>query len=310
MSGLFYVKFMSKKIQYTLIIHIVVIIWGYTGIMGKAITLPATEMVWWRMGIAVISLGLLFPFIQRKYASISGDLWLKTLFVGVLVGLHWITFFHSIKMSSISLGIICLATTTLHVSWLEPLIKKTKFNVLDLILSIVVFGGMFLISTQQSANIQAIIVGLLSAFLAALFSVSNAVLVEKMPSPQLTLIELSSGFVVLTLFLLFQGDLNIGLFQKIDADLFWKLLFLGVVCTSIAFILAVNATKHLGAFTVSLTINLEPVYTIILALLIYPGSEKMDPLFYVGSAIIVSAVVTNGIIKNRQRRKANRLDLA
>lgn len=301
---------MSKKIQYTLIIHIVVIIWGYTGIMGKAITLPATEMVWWRMGIAVISLALLFPLIQKKYTSISSDLWLKTMFVGVLVGLHWITFFHSIKMSSISLGIICLATTTLHVSWLEPLIKKTKFNVLDLILSIVVFGGMFLISTQQSANIQAILVGLLSAFLAALFSVSNAVLVEKMPSPQLTLIELSSGFAVLTLFLLFQGDLNIGLFQKIDTDLFWKLLFLGVVCTSIAFILAVNATKHLGAFTVSLTINLEPVYTIILALLIYPGSEKMDPLFYVGSAIIVAAVVTNGIIKNRQRRKTNRLDLA
>jgi drug/metabolite transporter (DMT)-like permease len=301
---------MSKKIQYTLIIHIVVIIWGYTGIMGKAITLPATEMVWWRMGIAVISLALLFPLIQKKYTSISSDLWLKTMFVGVLVGLHWITFFHSIKTSSISLGIICLATTTLHVSWLEPLIKKTKFNVLDLILSIVVFGGMFLISTQQSANIQAILVGLLSAFLAALFSVSNAVLVEKMPSPQLTLIELSSGFAVLTLFLLFQGDLNIGLFQKIDTDLFWKLLFLGVVCTSIAFILAVNATKHLGAFTVSLTINLEPVYTIILALLIYPGSEKMDPLFYVGSAIIVAAVVTNGIIKNRQRRKTNRLDLA
>lgn len=301
---------MSKKIQYTLIIHIVVIIWGYTGIMGKAITLSATEMVWWRLGIAVISLGMLFPLIQKKLTKISPDLWMKTLFVGILVGLHWITFFHSIKLSSISLGIICLATTTLHVSWLEPLIKKTKFNVLDLILSIVVFGGMFLISTQQSANIQAILIGLLSAFLAALFSVSNAVLVEKMPAPQLTLLELSSGFVTLTLFLLFQGELNTGLFEKIDANLFWKLLFLGVVCTSIAFILAVNATKYLGAFTVSLTINLEPVYTIILALIIYPGSEKMDPLFYVGSAIIVSAVVTNGIIKNRQRRKASRLDLA
>lgn len=300
---------MSKKIQYTLIIHIVVIIWGYTGIMGKAITLPATEMVWWRMGIAVVSLGLLFPLIQRKFDHISTDLWVKTAFVGVLVGLHWITFFQSIKLSSISLGIICLATTTLHVSWLEPLIKKTKFNMLDLILSIVVFGGMFLISTQQSANIQAILIGLLSAFLAALFSVSNAVLVEKMPAPQLTLIELSSGFVVLSLFLVFQGDMNSTLFEKIDTDLFWKLLFLGVICTSIAFILAVNATKYLGAFTVSLTINLEPVYTIILALIIYPGSEKMDPLFYTGSAIIVSAVVINGIIKNKQRRKERALSV-
>jgi len=232
----------------------------------------------------------------------SRELWLKTIAVGVLVALHWITFFHSIKLSSISLGIICLATTTLHVSWLEPLIKKTKFNVSDILLSIVVFGGMILISTQQSANIAAILIGLTSAFLAALFSVSNAVLIEKMPAPQLTIIELGSGFVVLTLFLAFNSSFDVAMF-KIDSDLFWKLIFLGVVCTSIAFILAVNATKYLGAFTVSLTINLEPVYTIILALILYPKSEKMDLLFYVGSAIIVLAVLANGILKHKARKK-------
>jgi drug/metabolite transporter (DMT)-like permease len=294
---------MSKKVQYTIIIHLVVIIWGYTGIMGKAIDLPATEMVWWRMGIAVLSLGILFPFIQKKLTPISPKLWLITLGVGVLVGMHWITFFHSIKLSSISLGIICLATTTLHVSWLEPLIKKTKFNYMDLLLSIAVLGGMLLITTQETANLQAIAIGLLSAFLAALFSVCNAVLVEKMPSPQLTLIELSSGFVVLTVFMLLGSGFYTGMFDM-SADLFWKLVFLGVICTSVAFILAVNATKHLGAFTVSLTINLEPVYTIILALIIYTESERMDPLFYVGAAIIVVAVITNGILKHQQRKKA------
>lgn len=293
---------MSKKVQYTIIIHLVVIIWGYTGIMGKAIDLPATEMVWWRMGIAVLSLGILFPLIQRKLIKISVKLWLITLGVGVLVGLHWVTFFHSIKLSSISLGIICLATTTLHVSWLEPLIKKTKFNYTDLLLSVAVLGGMLLITTQETANIKAIIVGLTSAFLAALFSVSNAVLVEKMPSAQLTLIELSSGFVVLTLFMLLGSGFYTGMFSM-STDLFWKLIFLGVICTSVAFILAVNATKHLGAFTVSLTINLEPVYTIILALIIYTESERMDPLFYVGAAIIVVAVIVNGILKHQQRKK-------
>jgi len=293
---------MSKRLQYNIIIHLVVIIWGYTGIMGKAIDLPASEMVWWRLGIAVISLGIMFPFIQKTMTHMSRELWLKTIAVGVLVALHWITFFHSIKLSSISLGIICLATTTLHVSWLEPLIKKTKFNVSDILLSIVVFGGMILISTQQSANIAAILIGLTSAFLAALFSVSNAVLIEKMPAPQLTIIELGSGFVVLTLFLAFNSSFDVAMF-KIDSDLFWKLIFLGVVCTSIAFILAVNATKYLGAFTVSLTINLEPVYTIILALILYPKSEKMDLLFYVGSAIIVLAVLANGILKHKARKK-------
>lgn len=293
---------MSKKLQYTIIIHLVVIIWGYTGIMGKAITLPAYEMVWWRLGIAVISLFLLIRFIQKKFVPLNTRNWLLTLGVGVLVGLHWITFFQSIKLSSISLGIICLATTTLHVSWLEPLIKKTKFNFSDLFLSIVVFGGMLLISAQEIAQIEAIGIGLFSAFLAAFFSVCNAVLVEKMPAPQLTLIELSSGFLMLTVFMLFGAKFNSDMFF-LSADLFWKLLFLGVVCTSLAFILAVNATKYLGAFTVSLTINLEPVYTIILALILYPSSERMDSMFYVGATIIIAAVVTNGIIKNRVAQK-------
>jgi drug/metabolite transporter (DMT)-like permease len=249
---------MNKKVQYTIIIHLVVIIWGYTGIMGKAIDLPAIEMVWWRLGIAVLSLGILFPFIQKKLVRLNPKIWLMTVGVGLLVGLHWITFFHSIKLSSISLGIICLATTTLHVSWLEPLIKKTKFNYMDLFLSIAVLGGMLLITSQETANLKAIAIGLLSAFLAALFSVSNAVLVEKMPAPQLTLIELSSGFVVLSVFMLVGSSFNSAMFS-IDQSLLMKLIFLGVVCTSIAFILAVNATKYLGAFTVSLTINLEPI---------------------------------------------------
>jgi drug/metabolite transporter (DMT)-like permease len=206
-------------------------------------------------------------------------------------------------MATISLGIICLATTTLHVSWLEPLIKKTKFNWYDVLLSVAVLLGMLLISSREGAHLDAIIIGLLSAFLAALFSVCNAVLVEKMPAPQITLIELGSGFLVITFFILFGGGFRKEMFQM-DAELLGKLLFLGVVCTSVAFILAVNATKHLGAFTVSLTINLEPVYTIILALLIYPSTETMDPMFYLGSGIIVIAVLTNGILKSRQRRKA------
>lgn len=298
---------MSKKLSYTIIIHLVVIIWGYTGIMGKAITLSSTEMVWWRLGIAVVSLGLLFPLIQKKISGMNFRLGLATVGVGVVVALHWITFFHSIKLSSISLGIVCLATTTLHVSWLEPLIKKTKFNVSDVLLSLAVLGGMLLISSQESAHGKAIIIGLLSAFLAAFFSVCNAVLVEKMPAPQLTLIELTSGFVVLTLFMLFSSGFHENMFA-LNAHMIWKLLFLGVVCTSLAFILAVNATKHLGAFTVSLTINLEPVYTIILALIFYPQSEKMDPLFYVGATIIVAAVLTNGILKNRKTKKARALE--
>jgi drug/metabolite transporter (DMT)-like permease len=292
---------MNTKLVYTIIIHVVVLIWGYTGIMGKAIDLGATVMVWWRLLFGVAALLLLFPFLQKKRAAVSRKTALKILFVGGVVGLHWLTFFESIKMSSVSLGIICLATTTIHVSWLEPLMKGTKFKKTDLVLSLVVLFGMLLIGSREGAHLPAILVGLLSAFLAALFSVSNAVLVEKTPAVQLTVMELASGFVLISLVLLFQGKIDAQLFVM-DTKLLWQLLFLGVVCTAIAFVLAVNATKHLGAFTVSLTINLEPVYTILLALLYFPESEKMEPRFYIGAAIILAAVIGNSFIKRQQRR--------
>lgn len=277
------------------------LIWGYTGIMGKVITLGSIEMVWWRLMLGVSALFLLFPFLQKKFVSVSRRSWLKIVLVGGVVGLHWITFFESIKMSSVSLGIICLATTTLHVSWLEPLMKGTKFQKNDLVLSVVVLFGMLLVGSREGANISAILVGLLSALFAAFFSVSNAVLVEKTPAVQLTLMELASGFILVSLFMFFQGKIDAELF-KIDAELFWQLMFLGVICTAIAFVLAVNATKYLGAFTVSLTINLEPIYTILLALYYFPESEKMSLPFYLGASIIFAAVVGNSIIKQRIKR--------
>ena len=294
--------FMNQKLLYTIIIHVVVVVWGYTGIMGKTITLEATEMVWWRMLLGALSIGLLFPLIQKNRNLPDKKTLLKIIGVGGIVGLHWITFFESIKMSSVSLGIICLATTTIHVSWLEPIMKKTRFRKTDLLLSIIVLCGMLLVGSQEGANLAAIFVGLLSAFFAAFFSVSNAVLVEKTPATQLTLLELSSGFVLISLFLLSQGKITSSTFE-LSSTLFWQLLFLGVICTGVAFVLAVNATKVLGAFTVSLTINLEPVYTMILAVLYFPHTEKMTPQFYMGAAIILFAVIGNSIWKNIQKRK-------
>lgn len=292
---------MNTKLVYTIIIHLVVVVWGYTGIMGKAIELGSLEIVWWRLLLGVGALFVLFPFLQKKYAHTSRRTYLKIVFVGGIVGLHWITFFESIKMSSVSLGIICLATTTLHVSWLEPLMKGTKFQKNDLVLSVVVLLGMLLVGSKEGANISAISVGLLSALFAAFFSVSNAVLVEKTPAVQLTLMELASGLILVSLFMFFQGKIDAKLF-RINTELLWQLLFLGVICTAIAFVLAVNATKHLGAFTVSLTINLEPIYTILLALYYFPESEKMSLPFYLGASIILAAVIGNSIIKQRAKR--------
>src|SRR5690606_21360603 len=133
--------------------------------------------------------------------------------VGAIVGLHWFTFFQSIKLSSVSLGIICLSTTTLHVSWLEPLMRKRKVSLVEVLLGVVIVFGISFILYVEFERLNAILIGLSSAFFAAFFSVSNSVLVDKVPSSQLSFIELISGFVVLSVILLFQGEMNSELFN-------------------------------------------------------------------------------------------------
>jgi drug/metabolite transporter (DMT)-like permease len=295
---------MSKQKQYLILIHLVIIVWGYTGIMGKTITLGASELVWWRLIIAFVSLGLFIKLFKRPVKPISKkDFW-KVAAVGGVVALHWFTFFQSIKLSSVSLGIICLSTTTLHVSWLEPLMRKRKVSFMEVILGVVIVLGISFILNVEFEHLGAILVGLSSAFFAALFSVSNSVLVDKIPSTQLTFIELISGFVVMTGILFVEGGLNAELVMVSGSNIA-NLLFLGVVCTSLAFIIAVDATKHLGAFTVSLSINLEPIYTMIMAVLLFPQEETMQSSFYLGSAVILGAVFFNGFwqyYSNRARK--------
>jgi drug/metabolite transporter (DMT)-like permease len=295
---------MSKQKQYLILIHLVIIVWGYTGIMGKTITLGASELVWWRLIIAFVSLGLFIKLFKRPIQPISKkDFW-KVAAVGGVVALHWFTFFQSIKLSSVSLGIICLSTTTLHVSWLEPLMRKRKVSFMEVMLGVVIVLGISFILNVEFEHAGAILVGLSSAFFAALFSVSNSVLVDKIPSTQLTFIELISGFVVMTGILFVEGGLNAELVMVSGSNIA-NLLFLGVVCTSLAFIIAVDATKHLGAFTVSLSINLEPIYTMIMAVLLFPQEETMQPSFYLGSAVILGAVFFNGFwqyYSNRARK--------
>lgn len=298
---------MTKRQQYLILIHLVVIVWGYTGIMGRAITLSSTELVWYRLLIAFVSLGLFIWLLKRPVVKIEKKVFWKIVAVGAVVGLHWYAFFQSIKMSSVSIGIICLSTTTLHVSWLEPLMRKRRVSWVEVLLGVVIVFGISFILTVEFEHINAILVGLLAAFLAALFSVSNSVLVDKVPSSQLSFIELISGFVVMTGILLFQGELNRDLFN-VSSENIGNLLFLGIICTSLAFIIAVDATKYLGAFTVSLSINLEPIYTMIMAVLLFPNEEVMDASFYLGSSIILAAVFFNGLwqyrtgIKERKKR--------
>lgn len=277
--------------------------WGFTGILGKLIHLPTLQLVWYRILIAglamVIGLKLLgFPMrIPNKKRR------LQVLGVGILVATHWLTFYESIQLSTASLGILCLSTATLHVTWLEPIIFKKQFSWMEFSFGLLVIGGIYFVSSDfDPKQYFALGLGLFSALCAAMFSVFNAKIAEDTPAPAITFHEMIMGFVVITIALAFRGELTAKDLSMTWSD-FWWLLFLGIVCTSFAFIATIEVMKRLGAFTVSLSINLEPVYTILLAIPILHEDEILNGNFYAGSAMIILVVVANGVYKGIVSKK-------
>ena len=276
--------------------------WGFTGILGKLIHLDAFVIVWHRVLIAFVALGIGLVYLKKSFKINSKtNLW-KVFGVGIIVALHWMTFYKSIQLSTASLGILCLSTTTIHVTWLEPLIMKRKFSWIEFGLGLLVIYGIYFVSSDFKADdFEALAYGLTSALCAALFSVFNARLAQDIPSSTITFYELLIGFIFMSVVLLFTGDLNENLFTMTMSDFLW-LLFLGILCTSFAFLATIEVVKRLGAFTVSLSINLEPVYTILLAIVILNENELLGFQFYMGSAIIVIVVIANALIKYQLSR--------
>jgi drug/metabolite transporter (DMT)-like permease len=293
---------MFKTYKYYILLHLIIFMWGFTGILGKLIALDAFIIVWHRVLIAFIALGLFLLFTKKSILISNWQSGLKLIGVGIIVTLHWITFYKSIQLSTASLGILCLSTTTLHVTWLEPFVMKRPFQVSEFLLGfIVIFGIYFVSSDFQPHEYAALGYGLISALCAALFSVFNAKLAQEIPTPTITLYEMGTGFIFLSIILLFQGRLTSDLFIMTTSDFLW-LLFLGILCTSFAFLITIEIVKVLGAFTVSLSINLEPIYTILLAIFILQEHTLLNNRFYIGATLIILVVIANGWMKNYQRR--------
>lgn len=278
--------------------------WGFTGILGKLIELDALLIVWHRLWIAALALAV-YMFWRKKMILPKGKTLIYAILVGLVVALHWITFYTSIQLSTASLGILCLSTTTLHVTWLEPLIMGKKFSWIEFGMGLLVIWGIYFVAHDfKGEELKALGIGLLSALCAGIFSVSNGKLAQQTETPGLSLTELSTGFIALSLFFLSQGKWNLQLFAMTTSDFYW-LLFLGVLCTSFAFLATIDIVKRLGAFSVSLSINLEPIYTILLAIVLLKEHKLLQSSFYWGAAMILTVVLANGIWKHKQRKIAN-----
>jgi drug/metabolite transporter (DMT)-like permease len=285
-------------------LHLAVFLFGFTAILGKLITLDQTALVWNRLWIAV--LGLIFiPGVIQGLKKIKPINRWRFSGIGVLVALHWLTFYGSIKLGdSASVTLACLATSTLFTSILEPIITKSKFEWLELFLGILVIIGIYFLSGVGEAYYWAIVVGLASAFLASLFSVLNKKYITGQNSVSVSVIELAAGFLFISLcYPLLQLYIPQSQWLPTGADWVW-LIILGLLCTSLAFVLSIEALKELSAFISNLSINLEPVYGILLAIWLLNEDADLNMDFYVGTGIILAAVILHPVLIKLQKVRA------
>ncbi len=280
------------------------LIWGFTAILGALISIDAIALVWHRMWMAALFIFLFLLVTKRTDFNIDKQAW-RIILAGVLIAAHWITFFHSIKISNVSVTLACVSTGAFFGSIIEPIVYKRKIDFTEILLGLLVVGGLYLIFRFEGDYTSGIIVALISAFLAACFSVLNSKLVKGNTPFRITFLEMVGGWLAITVFSaygLVTGSMQLQQFTLGGMDWLY-LIILGSVCTAYAFIESVAVMKHLSSYTVLLTTNLEPVYGILLALLIFGESEKMNPYFYAGAAIILSTVLLDAFIKKKKRKK-------
>ena len=288
----------TKKTYYYLILHLTIIIWGFTGVLGKLITMPSSSIVIDRMLIAFLTLAIIIVFKKKKEKVTWRYKW-QMLVVGVIIAAHWATFFEALKVSNISVTLCCLASCSFFIALIQPLFFKTKLKYYELILGLFVIFGIYIIFAFENQYSLGIILSLSSALFASIFSVWNAVLIKQNSSLTITLYEMLGGTIAMLIYCIVSGSFEIQ--NIIPQGIDWLyILILGIICTAIAFLLGTEVLKELSPFTVSISINLEPIYAIILALWFFGDSEIMSIEFYFGAAIILATIVGNAYLKDNE----------
>ncbi|ADY52399.1 protein of unknown function DUF6 transmembrane [Pseudopedobacter saltans DSM 12145] len=291
---------MKLKISNDLILHFTVMIWGFTAILGALISIGETHLVWYRVLLAALSLYIYFK-IKKVNFKVSRQSFLKIFATGGIVGLHWILFFGSIKASTVSVGIVCLSSLTLFTAILEPLFKAKSISFMEILVGILIIFGIYTIFKFETQYKTGIIMGISSAFCASIFSIINSKLIKNNSAPVITFYEMLGAFFWISVYLIITRGFNNEIIPN-TKDIIY-LLILSTICTSFAYVLGVHVMKELSAFKVALVTNLEPIYSIILALIIFGQSEAMTSGFYIGAIIILTSVFMYPIIKTRYTKR-------
>ncbi len=271
-------------------LNVAVFLWGFTGVLGRAISLDSIMLVWWRLLITMLSLWALY-LVQGKARRIPTRSVLGISLIGTVQALHWVCFYASIKLANVTIALTCLSTTALIAAVIEPLVIRKKFDFFEIVLGLFAIAGILIIYNTHLNFSAGIIIGLVSAILTVLVSVSNKKIIDKYHPEHITLYQLTGGFLGMTVLLpLFQVLFRNSWSVPTPFDWLW-LIVLSWVCTILTFFLYIRSLKNISAFTMNLTLTLEPIYGIILAFIIYHENRFLSQWFYLGFALIVLAVL-------------------
>ena len=283
-------------------LHIAVLLAGFTGVLGRLITLNEGLLVWYRLMFTAATLWIIALF-QKKARDVSFKNLVKIFGVGAIAALHWVTFYGSIKYANVSIALVCFSSIGFFTALLEPFLFRTRLNKRELLLGLLAVAGISFIFHFDPTYKTGIIVGLISALLGSLFPILNKKLLEKIDPYTITLYELSGGFLFLSLLLpLYLQLFPAGHFIPTVKDTLW-LLILSWFCTVLAFSFSMQALKKISAFTVNLSYNLEPLYGIILAFIIYREDKSLNTGFYLGFFMIIISVVLQSWLVYSSMRK-------
>ncbi len=282
-------------------LHFIVILFGFTGILGKLISIPAVEMVFYRTLLAAAGMGVFILLTQRSARVSRRDL-VVLLCTGAVVALHWITFFVSARLANVSVSLVGFATASFWTAFLEPLINRKPIKIFEILMGVFVLVGLLVIFGSDFDYSLGLVIGILSGFTCAIFAIINARLVERVEPIMITFYEMISATIAVAIFLpIYQvqwAEDQLLRLSPTPVDWIW-ILVLAWLCTVYAYSAAVELFKRISVFLFQLTLNLEPVYGILMALIVFGETEKMNANFYVGTFVIFCAVVAYPVLKRK-----------
>ncbi len=284
-------------------LHLIVFLWGFTAILGKLIQANAQILVFYRMLFAAICLYIYIRVFKKESIKVSRKIFFQLAAIGFSMALHWYCFFHSIKVSNVSIALSCLSLSTLFAAIMEPVIFKRKIDISEVIMGVIIVACILLIFKTEFRFKEGIMYGVLCAVMGTVFSVFNGKMFSKTSSGNIIFYEIFSGWFILMLIYLFSGQI----FQMSEIS-YRDIALIGLlasVFTAFPMLESVNLMKYISPFTLILTVNLEPVYGIILAFFIFGESEHMSPVFYGASGVMILAIIVNGFIKAKKQKTLN-----